>query len=154
MPLLLDLSLDYSCFYIAQVYGLDINPRAIKAAWINLYLNALNEDGSPVLDQEGKTLLDRVEFHESDLLQYCMTNKISLDRHSAGLTGKESSIHFCLLFHFRSIPTSKDLDKSNELCFMQILNPDPHAMQKIVSENASEEFLYSLSNYCALQVTL
>ena len=65
---------------IAQVYGLDINPRAIKASWINLYLNALNEDGSPVYDHEGKTLLDRVEFHESDLLQYCRTHKISLDR--------------------------------------------------------------------------
>ncbi|KAI5072948.1 hypothetical protein GOP47_0013054 [Adiantum capillus-veneris] len=102
-----------------KMYGLDINPRAIKAAWINLYLNALNEDGSPVVDHEGKTLLDRVEFHESDLLAYCRTHNISLDR----IVG----------------------------CIPQILNPDPHAMQKIVSENASEEFLYSLSNYCALQ---
>lgn len=102
-----------------KMYGLDINPRAIKAAWINLYLNALNEDGSPVVDHEGKTLLDRVEFHESDLLAYCKLQNISLDR----IVG----------------------------CIPQILSPDPHAMQKIVSENASEEFLYSLSNYCALQ---
>ncbi|MCO5578032.1 hypothetical protein L7F22_031870 [Adiantum nelumboides] len=102
-----------------KMYGLDINPRAIKAAWINLYLNALNEDGSPVVDHEGKTLLDRVEFHESDLLAYCRKHSISLDR----IVG----------------------------CIPQILNPDPHAMQKIVSENASEDFLYSLSNYCALQ---
>lgn len=102
-----------------KMYGLDINPRAIKAAWINLYLNALSEDGSPVVDHEGKTLLDRVEFHESDLLAYCRISNISLDR----IVG----------------------------CIPQILNPDPHAMQKIVSENASEEFLYSLSNYCALQ---
>lgn len=34
----------------------------------------------------------------------------------------------------------------------QILNPNPDAMSKMITENASEEFLYSLSNYCALQV--
>ena len=62
-----------------QVYGLDINPRAIKVAWINLYLNALSEDGSPVLDQAGKSLLDRVEFHVSDLLAYCREQSLSLD---------------------------------------------------------------------------
>ncbi|GAY62710.1 hypothetical protein CUMW_219970 [Citrus unshiu] len=33
----------------------------------------------------------------------------------------------------------------------KILNPNPDAMSKIITENASEEFLYSLSNYCALQ---
>ncbi|KAG0501681.1 hypothetical protein HPP92_001753 [Vanilla planifolia] len=33
----------------------------------------------------------------------------------------------------------------------QILNPNPEAMSKMITENASEEFLYSLSNYCALQ---
>ncbi|KAF8775539.1 hypothetical protein HU200_004498 [Digitaria exilis] len=32
-----------------------------------------------------------------------------------------------------------------------ILNPNPEAMSKIITENSSEEFLYSLSNYCALQ---
>ncbi|KAL1558802.1 mitochondrial metal transporter, variant 2 [Salvia divinorum] len=32
-----------------------------------------------------------------------------------------------------------------------ILNPNPDAMSKMVTENASEEFLHSLSNYCALQ---
>lgn len=35
---------------------------------------------------------------------------------------------------------------------VQILNPNPDAMSKMITENASEEFLYSLSNYCALQV--
>lgn len=34
----------------------------------------------------------------------------------------------------------------------QILNPNPDAMSKMITENASEEFLHSLSNYCALQV--
>ncbi|XP_024516277.1 methionine S-methyltransferase [Selaginella moellendorffii] len=103
-----------------KVYGLDINPRAIKVAWINLYLNALSgEDGSLVIDREGKSLLDRVEFYVSDLLGYCRDRNIMLDR----VVG----------------------------CIPQVLNPDPEAMLKLVSENASEDFLYSLSNYCGLQ---
>lgn len=65
---------------VKKVYGLDINPRAIKVAWINLYLNALTPDGEPVIDREGKTLLDRVEFYESDLLAYIRDNNIRLDR--------------------------------------------------------------------------
>ncbi|KAI5002285.1 hypothetical protein ZWY2020_026935 [Hordeum vulgare] len=36
-------------------------------------------------------------------------------------------------------------------CIPQILNPNPKAMSRIITENSSEEFLYSLSNYCALQ---
>jgi methionine S-methyltransferase len=108
------------CLFLLKVYGLDINPRAVKIAWINLYLNALDDDGLPIYDGEGKTLLDRVEFYESDLLSYCRDNKIELDR----IVG----------------------------CIPQILNPNPEAMSKIVTENSSEEFLYSLSNYCALQV--
>lgn len=63
-----------------QVYGLDINPRAIKISWINLYLNALDEKGQPIYDAEKKTLLDRVEFHESDLLAYCRDHEIQLER--------------------------------------------------------------------------
>ncbi|CAL9147680.1 unnamed protein product [Musa hybrid cultivar] len=102
-----------------KVYGLDINPRAIKVSWINLFLNALDANGTPVYDGEGKTLLDRVEFHESDLLAYCRKNNIQLER----IVG----------------------------CIPQILNPNPEAMSKLITENASEEFLYSLSNYCALQ---
>ncbi|KAM4133979.1 hypothetical protein ACJW30_01G373300 [Castanea mollissima] len=103
----------------SKVYGLDINPRAVKVSWINLYLNALDEKGQPVYDEEKKTLLDRVEFHESDLLSYCKDNGIQLER----IVG----------------------------CIPQILNPNPDAMSKMITENASEEFLYSLSNYCALQ---
>ena len=82
--------------YRFAVYGLDINPRAIKISWIQLYLNALDEsfstlfrhchckrsfvlmvicgamkEGQPVYDAVKKTLLDRVEFDESDLLAYC-----------------------------------------------------------------------------------
>ncbi|KDP40898.1 hypothetical protein JCGZ_24897 [Jatropha curcas] len=103
----------------SKVYGLDINPRAIKISWINLYLNALDENGQPIYDAEKKTLLERVEFHESDLLAYCRDNDIQLER----IVG----------------------------CIPQILNPNPDAMSKMITENASEEFLHSLSNYCALQ---
>ncbi|EYU33299.1 hypothetical protein MIMGU_mgv1a000547mg [Erythranthe guttata] len=103
----------------SKVYGLDINPRAIKISWINLYLNALDEKGQPIYDGEKKTLLDRVEFYESDLLSYCRDNQIELER----IVG----------------------------CIPQILNPNPDAMSKLITENASEEFLHSLSNYCALQ---
>ncbi|ESQ37768.1 hypothetical protein EUTSA_v10028379mg [Eutrema salsugineum] len=103
----------------SKVYGLDINPRAVKISWINLYLNALDDNGQPVYDDEKKTLLDRVEFYESDLLSYCKDNKIQLER----IVG----------------------------CIPQILNPNPEAMSKMIEENASEEFLHSLSNYCALQ---
>lgn len=62
------------------MYGLDINPRAVKISWINLYLNALDEKGQPIYDAENKTLLDRVEFHESDLLSYCRDHGIQLER--------------------------------------------------------------------------
>ncbi|PSS00318.1 Methionine S-methyltransferase [Actinidia chinensis var. chinensis] len=103
----------------SKVYGLDINPRAIKISWINLYLNALDENGQPIYDGEGKTLLERVEFYESDLLSYCKDHRIELER----IVG----------------------------CIPQILNPNPEAMSKMITENASEEFLHSLSNYCALQ---
>lgn len=103
----------------SKVYGLDINPRAVKVSWINLYLNALDEKGQPILDGENKSLLERVEFHESDLLSYCREHGIQLER----IVG----------------------------CIPQILNPNPDAMSKMITENASEEFLFSLSNYCALQ---
>ncbi|KAK3037762.1 hypothetical protein RJ639_031133 [Escallonia herrerae] len=103
----------------SKVYGLDINPRAVRVSWINLYLNALDDNGQLIYDGEKKTLLDRVEFHESDLLSYCRDNHIELER----IVG----------------------------CIPQILNPNPDAMSKMITENASEEFLYSLSNYCALQ---
>ncbi|GJX89167.1 methionine S-methyltransferase, partial [Tanacetum coccineum] len=103
----------------AKVYGLDINPRAVKISWINLYLNAFDDNGQPIYDHEKKTLLDRVEFYESDLLSYCRDNHIELER----IVG----------------------------CIPQILNPNPDAMSKLITENANEEFLHSLSNYCALQ---
>lgn len=52
------------------IYGLDINPRAIIASKINLYINSIDDKGNLIKDTEGKSLLDRVSFHESDLLEY------------------------------------------------------------------------------------
>ena len=63
-----------------KLYGLDINPRAITCARINLYLNALTPDGEPILDADGKSLIDRVEFHESDLLAWVRDRDLKLDR--------------------------------------------------------------------------
>lgn len=64
----------------AKMIGLDINPRAITCARLNLILNALDQSGTPLIDSEGKSLLDRVEFHVSDLLGYPIENNILLDR--------------------------------------------------------------------------
>ncbi|KDO38293.1 hypothetical protein CISIN_1g042087mg, partial [Citrus sinensis] len=113
------------------VYGLDINPRAIKISWIKLYLNALHESFSKLFCHchcKRSFVLRgylwgyerRVEFDESDLLAYCRHHDIQLE----GIVG----------------------------CRPQVLNPNSNAMSKIITENASEEFLYSLSNYCGLQV--
>ncbi|MFZ9519365.1 MAG: aminotransferase class I/II-fold pyridoxal phosphate-dependent enzyme [Silvanigrellaceae bacterium] len=63
-----------------KIYGLDINPRAITCARINLVLNALDDSGTPRIDADGKCLLDRVEFHVSDLLGFMIEKSIQLDR--------------------------------------------------------------------------
>lgn len=67
-------------FAPARVYGFDINPRAVVCARLNLYLNGLAPDGSPLLDGDGRSLLDRVEFHVSDLLAWVREREIQLDR--------------------------------------------------------------------------
>lgn len=63
-----------------RIYGLDINPRAVLCARINLYLNALTPDGETIRDADGKSLLDRVEFHESDLLGWVRGAGLEMDR--------------------------------------------------------------------------
>jgi methionine S-methyltransferase len=103
----------------ARIIGLDINPKAIVCAKINLYLNALNSHGELRYDSDGRTLLDRVEFYTSDLLQYCREKSITLDR----VIG----------------------------CIPQVLSPEPNVAFRIVPENSSDDFLYSLSNYCEKQ---
>ncbi|MGK7892621.1 MAG: aminotransferase class I/II-fold pyridoxal phosphate-dependent enzyme, partial [Xenococcus sp. (in: cyanobacteria)] len=62
------------------IYGVDINPRAIICSQLNLYLNALDSEGEPILDEEDLTLLDRVKFTESDLLEYFFDQPKPLDR--------------------------------------------------------------------------
>ncbi|HEX6899330.1 MAG TPA: aminotransferase class I/II-fold pyridoxal phosphate-dependent enzyme [Thermoanaerobaculia bacterium] len=64
----------------AKVYGLDLNPKAVTCARINLYLNGLDSEGAPLRDGDGKTLLDRVEFHVSDLLTWVRQQGLELDR--------------------------------------------------------------------------
>ena len=122
----------------------------MKIAWINLYLNALDDDGLPIYDSEGKTLLDRVEFHESDLLSYCRDNKIELDR----IVGCIPQVHATVPMFAKLKWKKKNKKAYSQYILFQILNPNPEAMSKIITENSSEEFLYSLSNYCALQVSL
>jgi methionine S-methyltransferase len=62
------------------IYGVDLNPKAIACSQINLYLNALDAEGEPILDSERLTLLDRVKFAESNLLEYFFSNSQPLDR--------------------------------------------------------------------------
>ena len=62
------------------IYGVDINPRAIVCSQLNLYLNALDDRGQPILDSEQQTLIDRVQFVESNLLEYFADYRYPLDR--------------------------------------------------------------------------
>jgi len=57
-------------YFPEHIYGLDINPRAIVASKINLYINSVDNKGELIIDSQGKCLLDRVSFHESNLLSY------------------------------------------------------------------------------------
>jgi methionine S-methyltransferase len=103
----------------AKVYGLDLNPKSVTCARINLYLNALDDDGAPLLDSGGKTLLDRVEFHLSDLLAWVRERGLELDR----------------IFG----------------CIPQVLDPALPAAGTAMLDSASDELLYSLSNYTSRQ---
>ncbi|MEM8963572.1 MAG: aminotransferase class I/II-fold pyridoxal phosphate-dependent enzyme [Acidobacteriota bacterium] len=62
------------------VVGLDINPRAVLCARINLYLNALDDDGELRTDRTGTSLLDRVAFYESDLLEWARDRNQVFDK--------------------------------------------------------------------------
>jgi methionine S-methyltransferase len=107
-----------------KIYGLDINPKAVTCAGLNLYLNALTPLGEWRQDLQGKTLLERVEFYQSDLGGFLEKKEIKVDI----LLG----------------------------CIPQVLGPDPSLTTTLlnttkVSEGESDEFLHSLSNYCAHQ---
>jgi methionine S-methyltransferase len=52
------------------VTGIDINPKAVLTSRINLYVNSLDDQGQPVVDADGRCLLEKVRFETSDLLSY------------------------------------------------------------------------------------
>lgn len=63
---------------LSKIYGLDINPRAITCARLNVYLNALVS--TVVNDVKGQTpLWERVSFHTSDLLAELRDRQIQAD---------------------------------------------------------------------------
>ena len=63
------------------IYGVDINPRSIVCSQLNLYFNALDEQGQAILDPEQQSLIDRVQFTESDLLSHFFDHYLDpLDR--------------------------------------------------------------------------
>ncbi len=53
-----------------KIYGLDINPKAVTCARLNLYLNGLDDDGELIPLAGGKNLLQLVEFEQSDLCNH------------------------------------------------------------------------------------
>jgi methionine S-methyltransferase len=99
-----------------KIFGVDINQRAILAAHLNAILNSFDSEGTPKTDEEGKTLMDRVHFEVSDLLEVFLRKKTVVDR----IIG----------------------------CIPQVLNPELAVLKDAL---ASDEYLYSLSNYCARQ---
>jgi methionine S-methyltransferase len=107
-----------------KMTGLDINPKAITCARLNLYLNALNEDGSEKLLNNADSLLKVVTFHESNLFSHFTEENIDSE--------------------------TKNFDKIIG-CIPQVLNPEPEVMESLIAESASDEYLHSLSNYFAKQ---
>lgn len=64
-------------FNCSMIYGFDINPKAILCSKLNLYINSFDSDGTLILEEDGKSLLSKVQFEVSDLLSYCFENKIN-----------------------------------------------------------------------------
>jgi methionine S-methyltransferase len=118
-------------FLPRSIVAVDINPRAILCGKINAYLNGLDAKGLPVCDHEGKSILERVTFKESDLLS-CFTSKD---------------------------PTSFQSTKFDRIigCIPQVLAPELPVVEPLASISASpnvshsDEVLYSLSNYYQYQ---
>lgn len=63
-----------------KIYGLDINPKAVTCARLNLYLNALDDDGEIIVLADGKNLLDLVAFAPSDLCEHFVGKVDTFDR--------------------------------------------------------------------------
>lgn len=104
-----------------KIYGLDINPKAILSSKINLYLNGFDSDGIPTWTHQGKSLDHFVEFHTSNLLEYCQKEHLFLDR-----------VIGCI---------PQVLNPDREFA-SKIGAPKWQSL-----ERANDEFLHSLSNY-------
>ncbi|MFT5162943.1 MAG: methionine S-methyltransferase [Alteromonadaceae bacterium] len=64
-----------------KMVGLDINPKAVTCARLNLYLNALDDEGELVTEGVEKvSLLDLVEFETSDLCDHFAAKGDYFDR--------------------------------------------------------------------------
>lgn len=62
------------------VCGLDINPKAITCARLNVFLNAFDESGALIKLSNGQTLLDAVSFHESNLFSCFDKQEMQVDK--------------------------------------------------------------------------
>jgi len=62
------------------IYGLDINPRAIICAKLNLAFNSFESDEKAVKTYSEKNLWESVLFEESDLLSFIRNKEIFLDK--------------------------------------------------------------------------
>jgi methionine S-methyltransferase len=71
------LALRYS---IDRLDGLDINPKAITCAKLNVYLNAFDDNGELKILRDGKTLIELVNFRESNLFSCFKHNDLTVDR--------------------------------------------------------------------------
>ncbi|MET1256523.1 aminotransferase class I/II-fold pyridoxal phosphate-dependent enzyme [Aliikangiella maris] len=60
--------------------GLDINPKAIVCARLNLYLNAFQPNGEIKNFANGRTLLNMIDFYESNLFSHFSDYPITVDR--------------------------------------------------------------------------
>ncbi|KAI4973714.1 hypothetical protein ZWY2020_041495 [Hordeum vulgare] len=78
-------------------------------------------------------------------------NRFCLAVRSASDMAPEFLLSARITFLGNLIPNSSP-KKFEKWCPSKILKPDPEAMSKIITENLSEEFLYSLICYYALQV--
>jgi methionine S-methyltransferase len=121
-----------------KIYGLDLNPRAVLCSKINLYLNAFEKNGNPSWIHEGKTLLERIEFHTSDLLEYCRNKALMIDR-----------IIGCIPQVLNPDPefASHFLHKSETKLYANTGATSSPPGLPTGFEGANDDFLYSLSNY-------
>ncbi len=71
------LALRYATSYVC---GLDINPKAITCARLNVYLNAFDDEGSLKLLNDDQSLLDMVSFYESNLFSYFDNKNLTVDK--------------------------------------------------------------------------